>query len=259
MKEANSKIAVLIVHGACFFAEILRPFRARLAEAGFETSCPQLPSCGDTRPKHEKAGLAEDAIAVQTAAKELIRNGFKVVILARSYGGMVACNAITKELYARGSPEDTARVCHLIFLSAFVPLPGNGVADLQEKYGHQSEAQISFDDDGTLRFMNASRVFYNDLEDEKQARALSEKATTQNQIAAAGTVNGDPPWKSVPSTYIYCLRDLDGYVPMQKSMVKDALDAGGMIQTFEVDAGHCPFFSKPDEVVRIIKGISESV
>ena len=259
MKGANPRIAIVIVHGACFFAETLRPFRARLAEAGFETSCPQLPSCGDTRPKHEKASFTEDATAVYTAAKELILKGSKVIILAHSYGGIVACNAITKDIYASSSPEDTTRVCHMIFLTAFIPLPGYGIADLQKKYGHQSEAQVSFDDDGTIRFMNASRVFYNNLEDAEQVRALSEKATTQNQIAAAGTVNADPAWKSVPSTYIYCLRDLDIFLFMQKSMVKDALDAGGMIQTVEVDAGHCSFFSKPDELIRIINGISGSV
>jgi alpha-beta hydrolase superfamily lysophospholipase len=95
----SSKPAILIVHGAYFLPETWQPFMDRLKASGFEVRCPRLPTCGDKRPP--TATLADDVAAVQTAGRELQSAGHPIIVLAHSFGGLVATEAITKDLRAR--------------------------------------------------------------------------------------------------------------------------------------------------------------
>jgi pimeloyl-ACP methyl ester carboxylesterase len=72
-----------------------------------------------------------------------------------------------------------------------------------------------------------------------------------NIAAAAGNITGAP-WKDLETVYIYLVQDLAIRLSLQRSMVKDAVRAGGRIQTEVIDAGHCAFLSRPDEVVEIV-------
>ena len=68
-----------------------------LSAAGFIPSCPRLPTCGDARPP--KATVQDDVTVVRNAAMELLKAGHPIIVLAHSYGGIVASEAICEDLY----------------------------------------------------------------------------------------------------------------------------------------------------------------
>ncbi|KAJ5660336.1 hypothetical protein N7507_006787 [Penicillium longicatenatum] len=252
---SQAPIAVLIVHGAYFLPAGWEDFGQRLTQAGFIVRCPRLPSCGDTRPP--TAFLEQDVIAVRAAAQELISSGHAVIVLAHSYGGIVASEAITQDLYARGRGKGIA---HLIYLSAWLVQQGNSLSDVIAKYGFQSKVDIGFNEDGTIIARNAPKAFYNDIDVGRAKELTSTWNVTHNRLAARGQVTGAP-WKDLPTTYIYCSQDLAIMLPLQESMVQDAFNAKGTseIVTETIDAGHCPFLSKPEEVLQIVHRVAAAI
>jgi hypothetical protein len=109
-----------------------------------------------------KATLENDVTAVRHVAKQLVDAGHSIVLLAHSYGGIVASEAIREDLYAK-QPSGPG-VVHLIYLSAWLLLPGYSLSDMFEKYGCQPQADTSINEDGTVSIKNAPDCFYNDIE-----------------------------------------------------------------------------------------------
>jgi len=248
--------AVLIVHGAYFLPESWTPFTDVLSGAGFLVRCPRLPTCGDVRPP--KATLQDDVTAVRSVATQLANSGHPIIILAHSYGGIVASEAICEDLYAKqpSSPDATrGGVVHLIYLCAFLVQPGDSLGDIQGKYGMQTKVDLGFNEDGTVWAKNAPDSFYNDMETGR-AQELAKKNVTSNWSVVSSKVS-HAPWEDVPTTYVHCAKDMAILLGLQKSMVKDAVESGGAadLSTVTCDSGHCPFLSMPAEVVGIVEKV----
>ena len=264
MSSTNQPV-ILIVHGGYFFAEAFQNFQSELLKAGYESRCPQLPSCRDTRPLDQKAGQPEDIAVIRKAAHELISSGRSIIVLAHSYGGIVACGAISNDMLASSDSGGRAGVLHMVFLSCWLLLPGSTVEDLLKKYGFQMKVALATNEDGTVYSTNSPEAFYNDIYEEDPSRAetlAKANNTTHNWVTATLPVQGSP-WKTVSSTYVHCKRDQAILLPLQKSMVSDAqtalesADKSVTMDALEIDTGHCPFASAPEELVQIIKSIDE--
>lgn len=229
------------------------------------TRCPQLPTSGDTRPPAEKAGLAEDIEVIRAAAKELIDASHPVIVLAHSYGGTVACGAITPDLYAfpetSGDSALGPGIVQLVFVSCWLPLPSKTVLDIIEKHGFQCDVDLGYAEEGSVAFAkNPAEAFFSDIfeTDPDEARALAEKCNTTFNWKGAGVSVEGAPWRDVPCIYVYLKRDRCIYLPLQRAMVEDLVGVGGRFESAELDTGHCPFFSQPEQVVGLVQGIWES-
>ena len=102
-----------------------------LHSLGYSVVHPVLPSCDKTDdPLFPAINMIDDALAVRSALTRLIEYENKtVVVVMHSYGGLVGCEAIPKDLsYAdrqgRGLPGG---VRHLFFFSAFLLDEGQSV------------------------------------------------------------------------------------------------------------------------------------
>ncbi|KAJ6004916.1 hypothetical protein N7540_012715 [Penicillium herquei] len=246
----QSPIAILIIHGAYFLPAAYEAFSERMIEAGLTVRCSRLPSCGDTIPP--TALLEHDVNAVQEAAKELIATNHKIIVLAHSYGGIVASEAITSDLY---SINGSSGVVSLIYLAAWLLVPGQGLDDVVAKHGMQSKVDLGTHGNGVMFPKNAADSFYNDI-DRAEAEELSKGNVTHNWMAATGKLT-HAPWMDLPMIYVFCSRDLAILLPLQQAMVQEAVDftsGGGVgIVTEIIDSGHCPFLSRPEEVQRVIE------
>ena len=63
----------------------------------------------------------------------------------------------------------------------------------------------------------------------------------------------------LPTTYVHCEKDQAIFVGLQRSMVEDAreaLEGKESLKTETLDAGHCPFLSMPDEVVKLVTRVA---
>jgi pimeloyl-ACP methyl ester carboxylesterase len=249
----SSPNAILIIHGAYFQPSAWEPFITRLADKDFTVECPPLPSCGSSPSQHPTGTLQDDVDVVRTAAQKLIDAGYKITVLAHSYGGIVASEAITPDIYAVSTPRG-AGVTSLILLSAFVIQPGHSLSGLFKKYGFQCEVDLGYNGDGTVFAKTAVKSLYNDIRSDTAER-LASGNVMHNIAAAAGNITGAP-WKDLETVYIYLVQDLAIRLSLQMSMVKDAVRAGGRIQTEVIDAGHCAFLSHSDEVVEIVMRVT---
>lgn len=245
---AATQVAVLIVTGAYFLPDAWTPFIERLSGAGFLVRCPRLPTCGDVRSP--KATVEDDVTAIRNVAMELVEAGHPIIVLAHSYGGTVASEAIREDLYAK-QPTGPG-VVHLIYLSGWLILPGYSVNDMFEKYGWESKADASINEDATVSIKNVPECFYNDIEP-MQAQELAKKNVTHNTATFPHKVS-HAPWKDVPTTYVHCEKDMAIFLNLQKAMVNDARKNGAATLVIATcDSGHCPFLSMPGEVIGIVK------
>lgn len=97
-------------------------------------------------------------------------------------------------------------------------------------------------------------TFYADCELELAQRSKSLLAPYQSvtnwfapQMACA--------WRDIPSTYIYCKNDAAVKPVNQERMIKKAGVFGteGEGRLYALDSGHCPFLSRTEEVVTIVR------
>ena len=118
---------------------------------------------------------------------------------------------------------------------------------------------MGFNEDGTAYAKNAAATFYNDVQPHSRAEELAKQNVTHNWSAVGGSVEGVP-WMDLPTTYVHCEKDQAILVGLQRSMVEDAreaLEGKGSLTTETLDAGHCPFLSMPDEVMKLVTKVAD--
>lgn len=225
------------------------------SSSGFEARCPQQPTSGDSRPP--KATLADDIAIVQKTAAELKAAGHPIIVLAHSFGGGVASNAITPDLYA-AEPRNasTPGVIRIVWLTTHLPLPGGTVSEIFDRHGFLCDVDLQVNEDGTASVKNAVEAFYNDMP-QSVAELHAAQNVTHNFVALVQEKTTHAPWKDIPSTFVYCDHDLAIKKPLQEAMIKDAEAEGGHFETVTLDAAHNPFLSAPNDVLNVLQKVWE--
>ena len=222
---------VVFVHGACVrdgawwwhrTAELLR-------ERGVPSVAPALPSCGETGLPAGASGpgLPED---VTTARQALLDSDESTIVVAHSYGGIVAAEA--------AAGVDAVR--HLVLISSYLPEVGQSLSDFA---GDGPASFLDVDPDaGTFGVRPELLVdtFLQDCDTEVQAQAADHLARQSVQVT--GQPVRAAAWQQVPSTYLVCAQDRGTPAHLQREFARRA---GSVV---ELDAGHHPFLSQPAAV-----------
>lgn len=160
-------------------------------------------------------------------------------MLGHSYGGSVITHASVG-----------LDVSRLVYLCSFLPdrredprLTRDGSA-----LGEALASAIVAGDDGTLRVDPARGVaaFYHDCPDPEVRRAVD--LLRPMSAPAVPVLEQDPPWASVPSTYVVCTDDRALPADLQRAL---AVRAGA---TVVWDVAHSPFLAKPELLVELLAG-----
>ena len=117
----------VLVHGAWGGAHGFRHVRKLLRDAGHEVSTPSLSGIG------ERVHLASPLVGLGTHIQDVVHHVLYedlegITLVGFSYGGCVVTGALE---------HIAARVRHLVFLDAFVPLDGESVASIVRGEGRQ--------------------------------------------------------------------------------------------------------------------------
>jgi alpha-beta hydrolase superfamily lysophospholipase len=137
---SSTKPTILIVPGSFSEYGIYNPFLAQIRAQGFTALALKLPSTQKRYPL-PPATLQDDAAHVRGVVEHLINEaeGAEVVVLAHSYGGTVA----TEALEGLGVKEGKG-VRRLVFLSAVAPRVGeNQVSAMKLEDGFLPEVTVS--------------------------------------------------------------------------------------------------------------------
>ena len=218
---------LLLVHGAWHGAWCWGRVLASLGDVGFETHTVDLASHGDDTST--LGGLHDDATIIREALSGLPSG---VVVVAHSYGGVPVTEAAA----------DAPNVGHLIYLTAFMLDEGESLLGAA---GGKPQPWWEATPDGQAWIPGTPEdVFYNDCSQSDAAWAISQ---LQPQSAASFTETvRAAAWRDRPSTYVVCEQDQAIPVFAQEAMSQRARDV------FRLDAGHSPFLSQPDEVVKLV-------
>ena len=95
--------------------------------------------------------------------------------------------------------------------------------------------------------------FYNDLSPEDQEKYTSLLTTVPTATQFAKTSYAA--YKYYPCTYLFCENDQALPLYVQQMMVE--VNGGQSMKTQSCDAGHSPYLSRTDLVLRLLEGVSE--
>ncbi|KAJ5261343.1 hypothetical protein N7478_011938 [Penicillium angulare] len=248
--------SIVFIGGGWHYPESYAKFRTALeSQLGLTIHVPQLPTMNVTRPP--TADLYTDSDAIREIVTKLADAGRSLVVIMHSYGGQVGTNALVglgaESRKQQGLPGG---VIQLIYVGAQALQEGeSGVSIAKGKGRGQFLAMIvDFADDGTCVHRNPEDVLI--------GPGLSEEEL-ETCVASLGRWNGSVlsqplkqcSWREIPVAYIYTLSDITLPLHYQKSMVEIMNAAGCDVKTFEIESGHCPTMTKPEELAIIIKQI----
>lgn len=203
----------VFIHGAGDVGWYWHLVEAELRRRGHDTVAPDLP-CDD-----DAAGLPEYANAVV----EAIDDRTDLVVVAQSAGGFTAplvCERVAVRL--------------LVLVAPMIPAPGEAPADYWKNTRYADEPHGQYDDDVAL--------FYQDVAPELASEALSRgRAQSEARLSEPSPLQA---WPDVPTRVLLC-RD-DHLLPA--SFVRRVARERLGITPDEIDGGHTPALSRPEEL-----------
>ena len=222
----------VLVHGAYQGSWIWKPVAERLRGAGHLVHAPTLEGCAERRDQM-RAGITVGTHAREVAQLLFYEDLRDVVLVGTSSGGMVICKA---------AELASDRIARLVFVDALALLPGERVADIVSRPpAETTELTIV-----PARADAEARMFA-DLDPSTRAWALARY--TPHPIAALEapmepTKFWDRAW---PAAVIRCRRAKN---PPEAHQRRTAERLGASYA--ELDTGHYPMLSQPDELVALL-------
>ena len=222
----------LLVHGAYQGGWIWRLVTERLRAAGHRVCAPTLDGCAE-RSRALRPGITNATHAEEVARLMFYEDLRDVVLVGTSAGGMVI---------SRAAEQAADRLARLVFVDALALLPGERIADIVKRPAPMKTEVAT----GPTPEDAEARMFA-DLEPGLRAWALARY--TLHPIAAM-----DAPmelkdfwerrWKA---TVVRCRRAANPPEAHQRRTAQ-RLEA----PYFELDTGHYPMLSQPDELTRLL-------
>lgn len=223
----------VLIHGAYQGGWIWKPVAERLRAAGHVVYAPTLDGCAER--KHQlRPGITVGSHAQEVADLLFYEDLRDIVLVGTSSGGMVIC---------RIAELATERLARLVFVDALALLPGERIADIVKRPAPMKTELAT----GPTREDAESRMF-SDLDPATRAWALARY--TLHPIAAMDAPMElkdfwDRPWKA---SVIRCRRAANPPEAHQRRTA-ERLRA----PYSEMDTGHYPMLSQPEELMRLLQ------
>src|SRR5262245_2374615 len=204
--------AYVLIHGAGDSGWYWHLVDRELRERGHDVVVMNLPVEDDS------AGLVDYADVVV----EAIGGRRNLVVVAQSFGGYVApivCDRVPVSL--------------LVLVAGMIPSPGESADEMFRNTGYMQAPQEDTSD---------RAVFYHDVPERLAAEAI---ARGRRQSPTPGKERWPlTAWPDVGTRYLLCRRDRLFPWRWVRRVVRDRLG----ITPDEIDGGHCPALSRPDEL-----------
>ncbi|GAA4766427.1 alpha/beta fold hydrolase [Citricoccus nitrophenolicus] len=229
----------VLIHGAFHGGWCWTEISSRLKDSGHTVVAPDLPGAGDDQTPLSDVTLASATDRVIETLRSL--DG-PAVLVGHSMGGVVITQAAARV------PDLVSR---LVYLTAFRPTHGESLLDLTnlpEGAGDGVQSNITVDGEpliATFDLTQASTVFYNGVPQDTAQQAI-ERLDLQPLAVFATPVDVDGV-ELPPQEYVVCTQDRAIMPALQKLMAERS-----PAQVHELEAGHSPFYSHPDQVLEIL-------
>ncbi len=231
----------LLVHGSCHGAWCWRDVIPALKARDHEAKAIDLPSHGDDPTPAADVTLDLYATAI-TAALDT-----QTIVVGHSMAGFPI---------SRAAELDPSNIARLVYLCAYLPWPGLGLADQRRKAPRQplAEAFRVAPDRITMGFdpTMAEDKFYHDCPEALEfalAHLCPQPILPQETPAELGEN-----YASVPRSYITCEDDRAIPPEFQHEMAT----ALPVADQHSLPSSHSPFFSMPDRLAALLSTIAQT-
>ena len=256
---------IVIVPGAMHCEAHYEPLTQDLENHGYKCVTASLPSTQSIEAP--PAGLADDTSAVRTAVlDELDKHKNDVVVLAHSYGGVPANNALEHlDTMSRSGNGHSTSVKGTAFMCS-LPVPAGQTAGgfIASRGGNPSQAKSTVDMDSTGAFgipkasPGCEEALFNDLAPEEAKKWASMLRPVS--IRVMGEQTSYAAYNDIPTGYLYCTKDETLPLAAQEYVVSGAKKAGANIVLEEtVQASHSPFLSQIPHTTAFVLKLVELV
>jgi pimeloyl-ACP methyl ester carboxylesterase len=230
----------ILVHGASHAGWCWERIVKRLQAAGHEVVAPDLPGHGsDKTPKSEVtlASYIDHIAAILDAAPG------KSVLVGHSMGGLTIAGA------AEARPEKVER---LVYVTAYPPVDGDSVGSIMAADpSSKVPAVTEVVENGTCVVVAdhaVADIFYNDCSPTDVADAKSRLEPEPAAPLGAPVALTETRYGRIPRTFVGCREDHCIAHAYQKQIAARA----GCTWLGDIEAGHSPFLSKPDELAALL-------
>jgi pimeloyl-ACP methyl ester carboxylesterase len=218
------------------------------------------------------ATFKDDVDVARAAIHNETKEGRNVVVIAHSYGGMVANSSIKEFTRPQGNVEDattatsssisfqrtaqpealtTGHVIGLVLIASGFTL--TGLSFMDPLFGIPPPAWRVNKETGFADIVIPPRdLFYHDVPKDEAEEAVSQLTPQSLKALFEGGEHSYAGWKDVPAWYIGTTEDRGLPVVIQRMQVGMARELGAHVVHRELQSSHSPFLSQPEEVVQIL-------
>ncbi|GMK59032.1 hypothetical protein CspeluHIS016_0700470 [Cutaneotrichosporon spelunceum] len=241
-----AKPTLVLVPGCWYPVATFDKLVAALAARGYKSVVVALPSSTSGSPT---ASFLDDINAVRHAIEAATADG-DVVVIAHSYGGLPAHSAARG--LTLGSPTPSAsggKVIGFVLLASGFTI--TGMAFLDPTGGVPPPQWRANTESGFAELLvDPVDMFFHDLPPEEGKMWASRLGKQSLRALAEGGEHAYSSWKEVPNYYVVTLQDHGLPPAMQRMIIGMAAEADVTVR--EVEAGHSPMLSVPEETAGII-------
>ncbi|KAK1751213.1 Alpha/beta hydrolase fold-1 [Echria macrotheca] len=256
---ATRKPVIVVIPGAFHRPSHYDPIILPLREQGYTVISPPLVTCGDVDVS-AAALPADDAKRVHEDLLPLLDQGLEAVVVAHSYGSVVATETIRDQTRAeRASRGLPGGIVGAVWIAGFCfPTRGKNITGGDDKIPPTPYQTLK---DGLLSLTeDAKPVFYSGLSPELADAAFTSLCKFQSHAAFHVCPDFIASDITVPKTYLLC--ESDQAVPPAYQQVM--IEFGKFQKVVRLASGHSPFLGMPgrvvDEIVQVCdQGISEQL
>ncbi|KAL4866724.1 hypothetical protein BDV12DRAFT_210338 [Aspergillus spectabilis] len=250
---------IVLIHGGWHTPPLYDKFTSRLKAAGYEVHVPRLVTMNGSRPPN--ADLYTDTALIRGYVESIADAGRKIIVLMHSYGGQVGSNALAGlglETRQKEMGTTTGGVTRLVYIAAFALDEGEAMMDMVKKMGNADLIPLAFDfhEDGTVVSRDAKNLLVGPgpgLSDEDLDADVARFERWNGTAMYQGLETCA--WRDIPVSYICTTNDMTVPLTYQQVIIEKLRGEGKDVPTFELETGHCPQITMPNELADIVLGI----
>lgn len=238
----------ILVHGGWHGAWCWSKVAPLMQEKGLKVVAIDLPGHGDDKTPAATVTLNDYVNKVIETANQTDGN---VILLGHSSAGTIIAQAAERLTYEK--------VSGLIFLDAFMPLNGESVFSLVEKYPNKPDGNkgaalaesLVFSPDhktSTLNLDKVQELLYHDCSEADIAFAKSKLGAQPMAPQVTPVSTTDKNYGAISKYYILCTDAKD----FDKTRIASNVPCK---KIYRLKSSHSPFFSMPDQLVAILDDI----